>query len=183
MNEPTRFENRHTAVWSLRTQFRRVLWLLVQVTLFRLSFHTMNRWRAVLLRVFGAKVGRGCIIRRTVRIEMPWHLELNDHVCIGDHCILYCLGHVRLGERVSISQYSHLCAGTHDYTRQDLPLITEPIEIESDVWIGADVFVGPGVRVGARSVVGARSSVFKDLPADKVCVGSPARPIKPRVLQ
>ncbi|MFW6059908.1 MAG: WcaF family extracellular polysaccharide biosynthesis acetyltransferase [Phycisphaeraceae bacterium] len=178
-----RFEQRHASTWSAGTQLRRLLWALVQATLFRWSFHTMNGWRALLLRRFGAKVGRACVIRRTVNIEMPWHLDMADHVCLGDHCILYCLGPVKIHPRVTISQYSHLCAGTHDHTRRDLPLVTAPIEIESEVWIGADVFVGPGVRIGQRSVVGARASVFKDLPADQVCVGTPARPIKPRVLE
>lgn len=174
---------RHQSAWGVRMQIRRMLWAVVHATLFRGSFYAMNGWRAFLLRRFGAKVGRACVIRRTVRIEMPWHMELGDHVCLGDHCILYCLGRVKIHPHVTVSQYSHLCAGTHDYTRRDLPLVTAPIEIESDVWIGADVFVGPGVHIGARSVVGARSSVFKDLPADKVCVGSPARPIKDRVFQ
>ena len=183
MNERSNgFENRHVSAWDRRTQARRLCWAVVQATVFRLSFHTMNDWRAWLLRRFGARVGSGCVIRRTARIEMPWHLTLGEHVCIGDHCILYCLGHVTLHDRASLSQYTHLCAGTHDYTRRDLPLVTKPIEVEQEVWIGADAFVGPGVHIGPRAVVGARAGVFKDLPADKICVGTPAEPIKDRPL-
>jgi putative colanic acid biosynthesis acetyltransferase WcaF len=82
-----------------------------------------------------------------------------------------------------VSQSSYLCGGTHDFERPNLPLITAPIVIEDQVWIAADVFVGPGVTIGQGAVVGARSSVFGDLPPWKVCVGSPAKPIKDRVIR
>jgi putative colanic acid biosynthesis acetyltransferase WcaF len=82
-----------------------------------------------------------------------------------------------------ISQYSHICAGTHDHTQPNLPLLRPPITIDDDVWIAADVFVGPGVTIAQGAVVGARSSVFKDLPAWKICVGHPARPISDRVYE
>jgi len=104
-------------------------------------------------------------------------------VIIGEYVILYCLGPVTIHARSMISQYSHLCAGTHDYTRADLPLIRLPIVIEEDVWIAADVFVGPGVTVGRGSVLGARASAFRDLPPWKVCVGNPAVPVKDREFQ
>ncbi len=181
--EPLNFQPCEIGAWPAGVQVRRLLWAVVEATVFRWSFHTMNRWRAFLLRRFGARVGKGCVIRRTVHVEMPWHLEIGDHVCLGDRAILYCLGRVVLHDWVSISQYSHLCAGTHDHTRHDLPLTTQPIEMEEHVWVAADVFVGPGVRIGRYTVVGARSSVFTDLPAEKICVGTPARPIKDRVLQ
>ena len=81
-----------------------------------------------------------------------------------------------------MSQYAHLCAGTHDYTSTDYPLLKLPITVGSDCWIAADVFVGPNVVVGDRTVIGARSTVTSDIPADVVAVGAPAKAIKPRVL-
>jgi putative colanic acid biosynthesis acetyltransferase WcaF len=140
----------------------------------------MYRWRAFLLRRFGAKIGRHCIIRRSVRVEVPWHFSMGDYSTLGDECIVYSLGRITLGDRVTISQYSYICAGTHDHTRPDFPLLRPPIVIEDDVWIAADVFVGPDVRIGRGALIGARSSVFKDLPSWKVCVGNPAKPIKDR---
>ncbi|HET7535828.1 MAG TPA: hypothetical protein VFJ90_05190, partial [Candidatus Didemnitutus sp.] len=80
----------------------------------------------------------------------------------------------------NISQHGHLCAGTHDFTRWEMPLVAKPITIGSNAWLGADVFVGPGVTVGELCVVGARSVVVKDLPARMVCAGSPCRALKPR---
>jgi putative colanic acid biosynthesis acetyltransferase WcaF len=115
-----------------------------------------------------------------VSVEIPWNLTVGAQTIIGDDVILYCLGPVAIGQRVTISQLGHLCAGTHDYTRPDFPLLRLPIEIGNDVWLAADVFVGPGVKIGAGAVVGARSSVFEDLPSWQVCVGTPAKAIKER---
>src|SRR5439155_18577082 len=150
--------------------------------LFRASPRVCYRWRAWLLRLFGARVAVAARIRPTVTVEVPWHLTVGPDAIIGDHVILYCLGPVTIGARATVSQYCHLCAGTHDYTRADFPLLRPPIRIGDDVWLAADVFVGPGVTIGAGAVVGARSSVFGDLPPWHVCVGNPAKPIKERTL-
>jgi putative colanic acid biosynthesis acetyltransferase WcaF len=160
----------------------RFLWYFVEATFFRYSPRPFYRWRNFLLRLFGANVHKSCRIRSSVKIEVPWHLTVGAETIIGDDVILYCLGPVTIGERVTISQLAHLCAGTHDFTRRDFPLLRPPIVISNDVWIAADVFVGPGVTVGAGAVVGARSSVFHDLPEWHICVGNPAKPIKRRIM-
>jgi putative colanic acid biosynthesis acetyltransferase WcaF len=115
-----------------------------------------------------------------VKTEIPWNLTIGSQAIIGDDVILYCLGPVTIGQRVTISQLGHLCAGTHDFTRPDFPLLRASIEIGDDVWLAADVFVGPGVKIGTGVVVGARSSVFQDLPPWQICVGTPAKPVKER---
>jgi putative colanic acid biosynthesis acetyltransferase WcaF len=174
---------RNLSTWTPREKAGRVAWSVVSATLFRFSFHSFYGWRAWLLRRFGAKVGRNVRLRRTVRIEIPWNLDLADDVSVGDHAILYALGPVRIGRRTFLSQYAHLCAGTHDPTTLDYPLIRSPITVGEDCWIAADAFVGPGVTVGDRTVVGARASVFGELPSDVVAGGNPAKPIKPRILR
>ncbi|HTK75784.1 MAG TPA: WcaF family extracellular polysaccharide biosynthesis acetyltransferase [Gemmataceae bacterium] len=174
---------RATSPWSARQKLARALWYVVEATLFRLSPRPCYRWRNWLLRRFGGRVAPSARIRSTVAIEIPWHLTVAPDVIVGDHVILYCLGPVSIGARTTVSQYCHLCAGTHDYSRPDFPLLPLPITIGSDAWLAADVFVGPGVIIGDGTVVGARSSVFADLPPWKVCVGTPARPIKDRVMR
>lgn len=171
---------RLTSAWTRRQKLARFLWYGVEATLFRFSPRPFYLWRALLLRAFGARVHPTARVRPSVTVEIPWHLTVGANSVIGDHVILYCLGPVTIGENATVSQYSHLCAGTHDYTRADLPLVCPPIVVGNEVWIAADVFVGPGVRVGTGTVVGARSSVFCDLPPWKVCVGSPARPVGER---
>ncbi len=171
---------RNVSPWTRRQQLGRLAWGAVQATAFRLSFHSAYRWRAWLLRRFGATLGRNCRLRRTVTVEIPWHLSLGDDVSIGDRAILYCLGPVRVGDRSFLSQHAHLCAGSHDYRSNDYPLLRPPITIGTDCWIAADAFVGPGVTVGDRSVVGARSAVFKDVHPATIVGGNPARVLKPR---
>ncbi len=174
--------NRHVSPWGTRAKVGRVLWAVAAAVLFRPSPRPCYRWRNWLLRRFGAAVHPTVRIRPSVVIEIPWHLTAGANSSVGDHAILYCLAPVTLGDRVTVSQYAHLCAGTHDHTRRSMPLVPRPIVLEDDVWVAADAFVGPGVRVGAGAVVGARSGVFADLPAWKVCVGTPARPVADRVL-
>lgn len=169
--------------WTMRQKLARVGWMFVRSTLFRFSFHNWYAWRRFLLRRFGAVVGRDVRVRPTVAIEIPWNLELGDHCRVGDHAIVYSLGKIRIGRLSVISQYAHLCAGTHDYTLRSFPLRLLPITIGSEAWIAADAFVGPGVTIGARAVVGARATVVKDVGADQVVAGNPARFIKMREIR
>lgn len=159
---------------------RRLLWSIVQGTLFRLSFHTWSGWRATLLRTFGARIGRKCMIRRTVRVYYPWNLCLGDLSSLGDGAEIYNLGQVTIGQRVTISQQAYLCAGTHDYTRRTMPLLTPPIAIGDDAWICARAFIGPGATVGAGAVVAAAAVVVKDVPPWTIVGGNPARHIRER---
>lgn len=163
-----------------RTLFRRVLWSIVQKTAFQASFHTSNRWRCWLLRLFGARIGPGCTIRRSARVYYPWLLEMGSVSCLGDDATVYNLGKVTIGDRVVVSQEAYLCAGSHDYTRLDMPLITPPIVLGDDCWICARAFVCPGVTVGGGAIVGAASVVTKDVPNWTIVGGNPARPIKSR---
>ncbi len=171
---------RHRSPWSTRQKVGRVLWAMVQATVFRASPSNFFAWRAMLLRLFGARLGEHVHVRPTVRIAIPWQLEIGDHTAIGDFAILYSLGRIKLGQFVTISQYAHLCAGTHDYTTVVMKLLKPAITIGDHVWIATDAFVGPGVTIGDRTILGARSSAFKDLPPDVIAVGNPAKPIKPR---
>lgn len=108
---------------------------------------------------------------------MPWNLDIRDDVAIGDRVILYALGPIAIGERTTVSQGAHLCAGSHNWRDPAMPLTKPPIRIGSDVWICADVFVGPNVSVGDQSIVGARSVVTKNIDNNIVVGGNPAQVI------
>jgi putative colanic acid biosynthesis acetyltransferase WcaF len=174
---------RDVSPWTTKQKVARMIWAMVETTLFRLSFHNWYPWRAMLLRMFGAKIGRNARIRRTVRIEIPWNLHLGDDVIVGDGAILYALGPITIGDRVMISQYVHLCAGSHDHRFRSYPQTRPPIKIGEDCWIAAGAFIGPGVTVGNRTVVGARAGVFKDVPGDVIVGGNPSKVLKPRIFE
>ena len=167
--------------YSLRQQIRRVCWWFGCFWLFKFSLRPMYTWRRWVLRLYGAQLGDHVCIQRTARIEFPWNLRMGRYASIGEEAWVYNLGRITIGEFTTVSQRVFLCAGTHDYTKSEMPLLTPPITIGKGVWIAADVFVGPGVHIGDYAVVGARSVVIKDLPPEMVCAGHPCKMIKPRL--
>jgi len=171
---PPGFRGRSAAV----VQF----WWIVQATLFAMSPQFMFGWRRWLLRVFGAKVGRGVLVRPSVRVTYPWKVAIGDHAWIGDDVVLYSLGEIEIGDNAVVSQRSYLCAASHDYQQLGFSIYAKKVTVEAEAWLATDVFVAPGVTVGRGAVVGARSSVFHDLPPMMVCVGCPAKPVKSRVI-
>jgi putative colanic acid biosynthesis acetyltransferase WcaF len=156
------------------------LWWLVQNTLFSWSPQFLYAWRRFLLRLFGANIGRNVLVRPSARITYPWKLSIGDYSWIGDDVDLYTLGEIRIGANTVISQRSYLCTGTHDYSLSTFDISAHPIFIGEQVWVATDVYIAPGVHIGDGTVVGARSTVLQDLPAEVICYGNPARPIKPR---
>ncbi|WP_435988419.1 acetyltransferase [Sulfitobacter sp. SH24] len=169
--------NRASKKWSKRELAGRVLWAMV-VPFFLFSPRPFWVWRSLILRAFGARVGRNVHIYPTVRIAIPWNLVLGEGAAIGDRVLLYSLGRIIVEPRATISQGSHICAGTHDLSRSDRPLLKPQIVIGRDSWIAADAFIGPAVKVGAGAVVGARAVVTRDVPEDCIVAGNPARTIR-----
>lgn len=157
-----------------------VLWQLVQSTLFGLSPQPFFAWRRVLLRLFGAKIGRKVLLRPTARVTYPWKVEIGDFSWIGDHVEIYSLDRISIGCHSVVSQRSYLCSASHDMHDVKFSYITAPISIGDQVWIASDVFVGPGVSIGRGAVVGVRSMVLSDIPAEVVAFGEPASVIRNR---
>lgn len=175
------YDRQIRVVFSRREQIGRVLWWIGGFLLFKCSLRPMYAWRRWVLRWFGATVGARASIQRSVRIDLPWNLEIGPDSTIGENVWVHTLDKVRIGDHVTISQRVFLCTGTHDYTRPEFDLLRKPISIQRGVWIAADAFIGPGVTIGADAVIGVRSVVLKDMPQGMVCVGHPCVPRKPRV--
>lgn len=169
--------------YSRKEYAGRFTWEVVRLLLFRPSPRRAFRWRAMLLRWFGARIGKPLYVRPTCRVVYPWLLETGDWVQLGDDVVVYNLGPVRIGTHTTVSQGTYLCAGSHDYTQPDLPLTRPPITLGNGVWVAAQAFIGPGVTVGDNSVVGARAVVTRDVPPGVVVGGNPARVIKPRPMK
>ncbi|MEM9785075.1 MAG: acetyltransferase [Pseudomonadota bacterium] len=164
--------NRRQRNWSQQTQAARVLWAMC-VPLFRFSPRPFWAWRVWLLRCFGAQIGENVHIYPTVRITMPWQLRVDNFAAIGDQAILYALGPIHIGARTTVSQYAHLCAGTHDWRDPARPLMRPAIHVGADAWICADAFVGPGVVIGHGAILGARAVARKSLPSGHIGIGNP----------
>ena len=173
--------NRGARKYSRGEMARRIAWVFGQM-LFRLTPRTFFAVRRGILRAFGARIGAKVNIYSSATIYMPWHLDVGDWTAIGEYAYIYNLGRITIGDHVTISQRAHLCAGTHDYTRRDMPLLKPPIRVSNYAWICADAFVGPDVTVGEGAVVGARAVVTHDVEPWDVVAGNPARTIKRRVI-
>jgi len=173
--------NRRARKYSKRELFRRILWGFGR-SLFRFSPRPCFGWRRFVLRCFGAKIGAHVNTYPSTWIYFPWNLSVGDWSAIGEHAFIYNLGPVSLGKRVTVSHRAQLCAGTHDYTKADLPLLRPAIVILDQVWVCADAFVGPGVTVAEGAIVGARAVVMKDVAPWTIVGGNPARVIKKREL-
>lgn len=157
------------------------LWRFVQATLFRWSPQVAYAWRRWLLRRFGAKIGRGVLIRPSVVVTYPWKLSIGDWSWIGDSVTLYTLGEITIGDNVVVSQHSYICSASHDYTVPGFDIFTKPVHIESEVWLASHVFVFPGVRIRHGAVLGARSLVLSEVPEMMLCAGNPAKAIRARI--
>jgi putative colanic acid biosynthesis acetyltransferase WcaF len=168
--------NRAARKYSRSEQWRRVGWA-AGTWLMRLSPRPAFGWRRAILRLFGARVGQHVNIYPSTRIVMPWNVELGDWCALGDDVLVYSLGRVSIGAHATVSYRAHLCAGTHDFSRADLPLLRPPVTVGAGAWIGTEAFVGPGVTVGAGAIVGARAVVVKDVAPRAIVVGNPARNI------
>lgn len=165
---------------SFREKLAGLMWTVVRHSMFRFSPPPLHRWRVLLLNIFGASVHRTVRIAPSARVDFPWNFTADAHVTIMHQVIINCMGRVTIGEGTRVSQYAHICAGTHDYQRRDMAIVRSPITIGKDVWIAADAFVGPGVTLGDHCMLAARSSAFGDLPCGQICIGEPAVPRKDR---
>ncbi len=166
--------------FSLKNRLARALWGVVWMVLVRPSPRPLHRWRAMILRIFGARLGRNVHVYPAVRIWAPWNLILGDDVGIGNNATLYSMATITIGTRAVVSQGAHLCTGTHDFEDPHFQLRARPIIIGAHAWICAEAFIGPGVEIGEGAVVGARAVATRTVPGWTVVAGNPATFIKER---
>jgi putative colanic acid biosynthesis acetyltransferase WcaF len=158
------------------------LWLVISLILFRLCPFSFSAVKRLVLRAFGADLGRNVTIKPRVNITFPWKLKIGDHVWLGEECWLLNLEHIVIGSHVCISQRAVLCTGSHDYKHTTFDLITKPIVIQDGAWVGAGSWVGPGVTLGSHAVLTLGSVATQDLAANGIYRGNPAGLIKQRVI-
>jgi putative colanic acid biosynthesis acetyltransferase WcaF len=157
------------------SRLKEALWILCQGLFFRNPFPWPSFLRSFLLRLFGARIGRGVVIRSGVNISFPWRFTAGDHVWIGEDVFILSLASVTVGSHVCISQRAFLCSGSHAWWQETFDLQTRPIVVENQVWIAAQAFIGPGVCIGPDSIVGAGTVLMETVPAHSMVKGNPAQ--------
>lgn len=164
-------------------RLRECLWLLVSLLLFRLCPFSLSPLKRTVLRAFGARIGRGVVVKPQVKITFPWKLEVGDFVWLGEESWLLNLEYIVIGSHVCISQRAFLCTGNHNYSLSTFDLITKPITVEDGAWLGAGCWVGPGVKVGSHAVLAAGSVMTKEMEPWGIYQGNPAELVKRRVIE
>lgn len=155
----------------------RTLWYYCSLIFFESGWFPFYGAKIRLLRLFGARMGHGVVLKPHVRIKYPWRLTVGDHCWIGQDVWIDNLGDVEIGAHVCISQLVYLCTGSHDHRRRTFDLVTRPIRIENGAWIGARATLLQGVVVGANALVAGGSVVTKSVEPAAIVAGNPARPI------
>lgn len=168
---------------STANKVGRVLWSVVWGVLFRPSPRIFYGWRRMLLRLFGAAVGRNARISPSVRIWAPWNLSIGNEVSISHDVDCYCVDRLSIGDNATVSQYAMLCTASHDVSDPRMGLICAPVSLESQSWVCAGAFVGPGVTVGVGAVIGAKAVQMKSVAAWTIHGGNPARFLKRREIR
>jgi putative colanic acid biosynthesis acetyltransferase WcaF len=156
------------------------LWYACKCLIFLSAVPWPSALKVRLLRMFGAQIGEGVVLKPRVNIHFPWKLQVGDHCWIGEGAWLLNLEPIVLGTQSCISQNAFLCTGNHDFRQPHMPYRNAPIDIGAGAWIAAQTFVGPGVTVGGDAVVLAGSVVLADLAPGGVYQGSPCVQVKRR---
>ena len=165
---------------SLANKAARLLLGVAWRLLFRPSPWFWHAPRRALLRLFGARVGRGVQIMPSVTVWAPWNLALGDYATVSHGADLYAVDRIEIGAHATVSQRAFLCTATHEIHHPNMPLRTAPIRIGDGAWVAAEAYVHPGVTIGTDAVAGARAVVLHDVPDRRIVAGNPARDLGER---
>jgi len=158
----------------------RVLWHFVNALFLQNPLNPSSGLKVFLLRLFGARIGAGVVLKPSLNIKYPWKLEIGDYSWIGEGAWLDSLAEIRIGNHCCVSQGAYFCTGNHDWTDPAFGLIVKPITLEDGAWIGAKATVLPGVTVRENAIISAGSVIGRDTEPGMVYVGNPAEALKER---
>jgi putative colanic acid biosynthesis acetyltransferase WcaF len=159
------------------SKFKQVLWYFVNIIFFKNPLIIVSSLKVALLKFFGAKIGKGVVIKPVTNIKYPWKLQIGDHSWIGEEVWIDNLSEVYIGHNVTLSQGALLLTGSHDHTRVTFDFISAPIYLEDGVWIGARAVVFGGITCQSHSILGINSVAEKDLKPYTINKGNPAIPV------
>lgn len=162
-----------------RNKIVELLWIILEALL--ITSWIPGSWhRLVILRIFGAKIGKGVVFKSGIHVKFPWKLQIGNHSWVGERVWIDNLEHVSIGANVCLSQGVYLCTGSHDWHSETFDLITKSIDIQDGAWIAANASVGPGVVIAEGAVLTLGSVANKSLEAGGIYTGNPAVRLRQR---
>jgi putative colanic acid biosynthesis acetyltransferase WcaF len=164
------------------SRLKQVAWYVVNIIFFKNPFNILSSVKVSLLKLFGARLGKGVVIKPAVNIKYPWKLQADDHSWIGEQVWIDNLSNVSIGKHVTLSQGCLLLTGSHDHARTSFDFLSRPIILEDGVWIGAKAIVAGGIVCRTHSILGMNSVAEKDLEPYTIYKGNPAIPVIVRAI-
>ena len=166
-----------------RSRWWQMAWFFFGLPLLRCALLPSSGFRVWLLRLFGARISSGVVIKPGIRVKYPWHLQIGQDCWLGEDCWIDNLTEVHIGDNVCISQGAYLCTGNHNWSDPAFGLLVEPIVLRNCSWVGARALIGPGVVMGQCAVAAAGSVINKSVPEFEVYAGNPAHFVRRRRVQ
>lgn len=163
--------------------FVRMIWYCINAVFINTYHFPSSGLKKFLLKLFGAKIGIGVVISKKVNIKYPWKLEIGDFSWIGEDVWIDNLDNVIIGKNACLSQGAMLLCGNHNFRSSTFDLITQPITLKNGAWVGAKAVVCPGVTLNENSILTVNSTATKDLEANGIYQGTPAKLVKQRVIE
>jgi len=159
---------------------KRLIWYFVNAIFFRNSMNPSSGIKVFLLKLFGAKVGKGVVIKPSVNIKYPWRLTIGNYTWVGENVWIDNLTDIKIGNNCCLSQGAMLLTGNHNYKKTTFDLITQGITLEDGVWIGAFSVVAPGINCKSHSVLAVNSVAVSELSPYTIYQGNPAKEVRKR---
>ena len=163
-----------------RGRLAQLLWYYCSLLLFESGWFPLRRVKISILRLFGAKIGDGVVLKPHVRIKYPWRLTVGDHCWIGQNAWIDNIEDVTIASHVCISQLAYFCTGSHDHRLTTFDLTAKPISVCDGAWIGAGAILLGGVKIKTNAIVASGSVVVKDVEEGDIVGGNPSKLIGKR---
>jgi len=160
-----------------------LVWYVINALLINSYILPISSIKRTLLRLFGAKIGKGVVLKPKVNIKYPWKLSIGDYTWIGEKVWIDNLDQVTIGKNCCLSQEAMLLCGNHNYSKTSFDLIVQPITLKDGSWVGAKAVVCPGVTLNENAILAVGSIATKNLDSNSIYQGNPATKIKDRVIK
>jgi putative colanic acid biosynthesis acetyltransferase WcaF len=164
-------------------RWKLILWFLVNALILNSYLPLPIGLKVTLLRLFGARVGTGVVIKPALNVKYPWLLTVGDYAWIGEQVWIDNLEHVSIGAHACLSQGAMLLTGNHNYRLPTFDLTARPIVLAEGVWIGAKAVVCPGVTAGSHAVLAVGSVATQSMQPYGIYQGNPAVWVRERIIQ
>lgn len=179
----TELSKYNNAWYQPGNKLKQILWFFINAILIKPSWNGFSGMKIMVLKLFGAEIGTGVVIKPKVNVKYPWKLRVGDYSWIGEDVWIDNLDQVSIGDNVCISQGAMLLCGNHNYQKDTFDLITNPIILEEGVWVGAKSIVCPGVTLKSHSILSVGSVANRDLDSYCIYKGNPAIKVKDRKIK